>query len=330
MNGIAGIFSVYHRGEPVVEIWGGYADDEAKIPWSRDTLSIYCSTTKAVASIVLQMLAERGHINYDAPVAKYWPEFAQNGKEAVTVEQLVSHQAGLAVIDKPFSLYDALYNPELVGEALAAQKPNWTPGEMHGYHGITMGLLVDQLVRRVDPEHRSVSVFFQEEIAEPFDIDFYIGLPRSENYRTARVVPANVFSWDIITATQYWHVNYDLIFKSGSLIKKGFSNPMEMLELDANLNNPLFREAPVASINGYGTGSSLAKLMGILANGGDLKTRHLLNHNSHISSGNCTNQWYGRRYTFRYGIWSGNCCTENSKQCEHVWASWYGRADNFC
>ena len=273
---IAGIFSVYHRGDPVVEIWGGYADDEAKVPWSRDTLSIYCSTTKAVASIVLQMLAERGHIDYDAPVAKYWPEFAQNGKGEITVEQLVSHQAGMAAIDSSFSFFDVLHNPELVGEALAAQKPNWKIGDGFGYHAVTMGILVDQLIRRVDPEHRSLSSFFQEEIAEPFDIDFFIGLPRSENYRTARVVPANVLQWATVSDSKYWNAHYSMITDSGSLIRGVLKNPQEMMELDANMNNPFFREVPVASLNGFGTGASIAKLMGILSNGGKVYDNHLL------------------------------------------------------
>jgi CubicO group peptidase (beta-lactamase class C family) len=139
-----------------------------------------------------------------------------------------------------------------------------------------MGLLVDQLVRRVDPKRRSLSTFFQEEVAGPFGIDFYIGLPKVQNHRTARVVPADILKWDTIAATRYWNLNYAMIFDSGSLISKTLQNPAELAEMNALLNNPLFREVPVASLNGFGTGSSMAKLMGILGNGGHVKGQRLL------------------------------------------------------
>ena len=269
---------MYHQGELVVEFWGGYADLDAKLPWDKNTLSLYCSTTKVFGAVVIQMLVERGLINLKSAVSEYWPEFSQHGKESITVEQLLSHQAGLAIIDQKFPFSDILNDPEKVGEILAGQKPNWEPGKQFGYHGITMGLLMDQLVRRVDAKHRSLSLFFQEEIAEPFDIDFFIGLPHAENYRTARVYDINLFSMDMFKARQYWNLWYAYMFNPTSLFSRSMLNPPEYLE-DLS-NNPYWREVPTASSTGFGTGASVAKLMGILANGGDAHDQHLLGEDS--------------------------------------------------
>jgi CubicO group peptidase (beta-lactamase class C family) len=224
------------------------------------------------------MLAEHGLIDLKSSVSSYWPDFAQQGKGSITIEQLLSHQAGIAIIDQKFSFYDILNNPEKVGELLAGQKPNWEPGQLFGYHGITMGLLMDQLIRRVDPKHRSLTTFFQEEIAEPFNIDFYIGLPKAENYRTARVFDVDLFSLDTFWARQYWNLWYAYMFDHTSLFYRSLLNPPEYME-DLH-NNPYWREVPTASSTGFGTGASIAKLMGILANGGDSGDQHLLSPES--------------------------------------------------
>ena len=265
---------MYYRGELVVEFWGGYADIEGKVPWNKDVLSLYCSVTKAVGAIVIQMLVDRGLIDMNEPVTRYWPEFGQQGKDMITVEQLLSHQAGLAIIDEKFSFYDARDNPEKIGRILAAQKPNWEVGKSFGYHGITMGLLMDQLVRRVDPKHRSLSTFFQEEIAEPFDIDFHIGLPLAENYRTARVYDVDFLSFETLSARSYWKLLYAYFFDKTSLLYRSVANFPNILE--DFMNNPYWREVPCVSMTGFGTGGSMAKLLGSLANGGVLDDQQLL------------------------------------------------------
>ena len=269
---------MYYQGELVVEFWGGYADVEGKVPWNKDVLSIYCSVTKFVGAIVLHMLVDRGLLEMSEPVIKYWPEFGQQNKERITVEQLLSHQAGLAAVDEKLSFYEFQNNPERVGRILAAQKPNWEPGHAFGYHGITSGLLMDQLVRRIDPKHRSLSTFFYEEVAEPFDIDFFIGLPLGESYRTARIYDIELLSFETLSATSYWNLMYTVLFSQNSLTYKSVNNPPEVME--DYMNNPYWREVPLASVTGFGTGGSIAKLMSIMSNGGAIDGQALLSASS--------------------------------------------------
>ncbi|GHB04767.1 serine hydrolase domain-containing protein [Streptomyces termitum] len=176
---------VYWHGRPVVDLWGGVADADTGRPWDRDTLQLVYSATKGGTATAAHMLVERGMLDLDAPVAKYWPEFAANGKADIPVRWLLSHQAGLAALDEPLPLSQALaWDP--MAAALAAQRPLWTPGTAHGYHGRTWGWLVGEVIRRVSG--RSPGRFFAEEIARPLALDFFIGLPTSERGRVSRMV----------------------------------------------------------------------------------------------------------------------------------------------
>jgi CubicO group peptidase (beta-lactamase class C family) len=176
---------VYQYGRPVVDLWGGVADPDTGRPWTRDTLQLVYSATKGATTTAAHMLAERGALDLDAPVAKYWPEFAANGKADIPVRWLLSHQAGLITLDQPVPLNEALaWHP--MAAALAAQRPQWTPGTTHGYHGRTWGWLVGEVIRRVSDQ--TPGRFFADEIATPLGLDFFIGLPAEQRDRVSRMV----------------------------------------------------------------------------------------------------------------------------------------------
>jgi CubicO group peptidase (beta-lactamase class C family) len=182
---IGASFSAYHRGEKVVDLWGGTADVATNRPWDERTLALVFSTTKGATAICANKLAQEGALDVDAPVAKYWPEFAAGGKSDIPVKFLLSHQAGLAWVDGEMTLDEALsWDP--VVDALAQQVPHYEPGSQHGYHATTYGWLVGELIRRVSG--KSVGTYFHDEVAAPLGLDFWIGLPESEEARVAPLV----------------------------------------------------------------------------------------------------------------------------------------------
>ncbi|MEV0236505.1 serine hydrolase domain-containing protein [Nonomuraea sp. NPDC050786] len=182
---IGAAVSVYLHGRKVVDLWGGIADPETGRPWERDTLQLVYSTTKAVTATCALLLAQRGQLDLDAPVAECWPEFAANGKERLPVRWLLTHQAGLPALDHPVTPEEAIAWEPVVA-ALAAQRPYWEPGTEHGYHGLTYGWLVGEVVRRVSG--RSIGTFLAEEIAAPLGLDLWIGLPKTEQHRVSRII----------------------------------------------------------------------------------------------------------------------------------------------
>ncbi|MFF5291218.1 serine hydrolase domain-containing protein [Paractinoplanes globisporus] len=172
-------------GETVVDLWGGFADAAGARPWERDTIVNVYSTTKTVTALVALWLADRGELDFEAPVARYWPEFAANGKAGVKVSHVMSHSAGLAAWHEPMRTED-LYDWEKATALLAAQAPDWEPGTASGYHGLTQGYLIGEVVRRITG--RSLGTVLREEIAGPLNADFHIGLPESEEARVAELV----------------------------------------------------------------------------------------------------------------------------------------------
>jgi CubicO group peptidase (beta-lactamase class C family) len=182
---IGAAVSAYLNGRKVVDLWGGIADPADGRAWERDTLQVVYSTTKAVTAACALLLAQRGELNLDAPVAEYWPEFAAHGKDRIPVRWLLTHQAGLPTLDHPITRAEAIAWDPMV-EALAAQRPSWEPGAEHGYHGLTFGWLVGEVVRRVSG--RSIGTYLAEEIAAPLGLDLWIGLPKSEQHRVSRVI----------------------------------------------------------------------------------------------------------------------------------------------
>jgi CubicO group peptidase (beta-lactamase class C family) len=182
---VGAAFAAYHRGEPVVDLWGGIADEATQRPWARDTVIGVFSTTKGATAICAHRLAEEGRLDIDAPVAEYWPEFAQAGKEHIPVDYLLSHRAGLAWVDEGLTLEEALAWDPMI-DALERQAPLWEPGTEHGYHAVTYGYLVGEVVRRITG--RTIGTYFREEIADPLGLDFWIGLPESVEPRVANFV----------------------------------------------------------------------------------------------------------------------------------------------
>src|SRR5689334_12985567 len=184
--------AVYHRGEKVVDLWGGLRDESTGEPWEEDTMVIVYSTTKGVAGLTMALAHSRGLFDYDERVSAYWPEFAQQGKDAITVRQLLSHQAGLFALDEPLDA-SLVSDPDRLAAVLARQRPAWEPGRWQAYHGITLGFYESELLRRVDPKHRTLGQFFQEEMATPMGLDFYIRLPESiPDSRLATLQPFNM------------------------------------------------------------------------------------------------------------------------------------------
>jgi CubicO group peptidase (beta-lactamase class C family) len=182
---VGAAFAAYHRGEKVVDLWGGVADRTTGRPWEEDTLVLVYSTTKGVMAMCANRLAQDGRLDVEAPVVTYWPEFAQAGKETITVADLLSHRAGLAWVDGTMSVEDMLaWDPVIA--ALERQAPSWPPGTAHGYHATTYGWLVGEVIRRVTGV--SPGTFLREEIAGPLEADFFIGLPASEEPRVARLL----------------------------------------------------------------------------------------------------------------------------------------------
>jgi len=184
---LGGACCVYHRGEKVVDLWGGIRNKQTGEPWEADTMVLVYSATKGLAAMTLAVAHSRGWLDYEERIAHYWPEFAQQGKDEITVRQLLAHQAGLFALDEPIdrSLVSDL---DRLAVVLARQRPAWEPGTRQAYHAITLGFYEGELLRRIDPRHRTLGQFFQEEIATPLDPDVYIRLPeRVPNSRLALI-----------------------------------------------------------------------------------------------------------------------------------------------
>jgi CubicO group peptidase (beta-lactamase class C family) len=220
------------------------------------------STTKAMAALCAHLLADRGRLDLDAPVARSWPEFAQGGKQALPVRHVLSHQAGLAALREPLPT-EALYDWERMTGALAAERPWWEPGSASGYHAMTFGYLVGELVRRADG--RTLGRFFREEVAEPLGADFHIGLPASEDARVAELVPPSTAELAAAGAAA--------VPDPASLLGKVMGNPR--LE-PAEANTSAWRRAEIPAANGHGNARSVARVMAALARGGALGRVRLL------------------------------------------------------
>ena len=169
---------VYHKGEKVVDLWGGVRDKATGEPWADDTMALVYSATKGLAAMTLALAHSRGWLDYDERVCAYWPEFARNGKEKITVRQLLAHQAGLFAFDEPVGR-SVVADLDRLAEVMARQRPAWEPGTRQAYHAVTLGFYEGELLRRIDPQRRSLGRFFQDEIAAPLGLDFYIRLPES-------------------------------------------------------------------------------------------------------------------------------------------------------
>lgn len=263
---IGAAVAVYRDGRKVVDLWGGYRDASTQSPWEKDTIVNVFSTTKGVASLAVAVAASRGLIDYDAKVADYWPEFAQGGKGAITVRQLISHQAGLAAIKPPLTL-DDIADPEALSSKIAVQSPAWTPGTRHGYHAVTLGWYESELIRRVDPQGRTLGRFLADEIAGPLGLDFYIGLPQSVD----RDRVAHLHAMPRTESLRHLHTMpprfVAALFNPFSLSARAFTLAKGITEL-GEMNRDDLRILEMAAVNGTSDARSVAKVYGSAATGG--------------------------------------------------------------
>jgi len=260
---IGGACCVYRHGEKVVDLWGGMLFRESDEPWRADTMVVVHSATKGLAAMTLALLHTRGLLDYDERIATYWPEFAQAGKERITVRQLLAHQAGLYGFDEPVNR-DAVADLDRLAGIMARQRPATAPGERQAYHAITLGFYESELVRRIDPEHRSLGRFFAEEIAAPLGLEFYIGLPRSiPDERLAPLEPPTL---------RERLTGLPLAFTVAAmnplsvLYKSLVANPGSGFYVDEHRR--VVRELEVPSGGGVGTARAIAKAYGVFAAGG--------------------------------------------------------------
>jgi CubicO group peptidase (beta-lactamase class C family) len=247
--------SVWQNGKPIVDLYGGFRDAHREKPWAADTLVLVWSATKGIGSACVLHALQEHNINISERVAKFWPEFAQAGKEKITVAQLLSHQAGLCALGRRVGVLDY----DAVIRALEAQKPLWPPGTAHGYHARTFGFLLDELVRRI--AGKTLSDYWQENFAGPLNLDFWIGLPKKENSRVATMYAAK--SGKPPEPKQFY---LDLV-TPGTLARRTFTSP-HGLHVISKMNEPAIRAHPIVSFGGIGSASALAKFYSMLANGG--------------------------------------------------------------
>lgn len=245
-------------GRTVVDLWGGHADAARSRAWTADTLVNVFSTTKAMAALCAHRLADQGKLDLDAPVARYWPEFAAAGKEAIPVRWLLDHSAGLAAVEKPLAA-GAMCEWEVMTAALAEQAPLWAPGREHGYHALTFGWLVGEVVRRV--VGRSLGGYYRDEIAGPLGADFWIGTPDTLDARTAELVPAPP-----PTAAAGSELGA-LLARAKPWALKSFLNP---LPPPGGINGRAWRAAEIPAGNGHASARGLARVYTALACGGTL------------------------------------------------------------
>ncbi|MBP1693748.1 MAG: penicillin-binding protein, beta-lactamase class [Chloroflexi bacterium] len=249
-------FAATIDGKFVIDIWAGYANAARTRPWKPDTLACLYSTTKTMTALCALILVDRGQLDLDAPVSRYWPEFAQAGKQELPVKFLLSHQSGLAGFDEQIPV-EALFDWDRIVSLLAAQKPWWTPGTRCGYHAITQGYLVGEVIRRIT--NQTVGRFFGEEIAGPLQADCQIGLAQTDEARVAEMIPMAM-----------WQPGDPRYVSSGSLPEMQQKSMYPLVDQ----NNPVavsrsraWRDAEIPSANGYGNARSIARMASMLACG---------------------------------------------------------------
>lgn len=234
-------------GRTVVDIWGGWCDAGHRSPWVEDTIANVWSITKTVGSLAALMLADRGQLDLYAPVAKYWPEFAENGKGRIEVRHILGHTSGVSGWEAPFTTED-MYDWDLSVRRLAAQAPWWEPGTASGYHAQNQGHLVGEIVRRVTS--KPLKAFVAEEIAGPLGADFQIGAVEADWRRIAPVTPPPPMPFDLDA------LDHD------SPMYKTFTGPPAEAE---NANTAAWRHADLGALNGHGNARSVARILGALA-----------------------------------------------------------------
>jgi CubicO group peptidase (beta-lactamase class C family) len=246
---------VYFEGKPVVDVHAGVRDAKTGAPWRGDTIAMVFSATKGVTAACVNLLIQRGAIDPDAPVARYWPEFAAAGKGEIPVRLALSHRAGVPAVDATLTLAECLAWDPVVA-AVAQQKLEWEPGSRHGYHARTYGWIAGEIVRRVTG--RSLGRFLRDEVATPLGLDFWVGLPETEEARAARLVPPPRPSDPKVQAL------YDQFMGPGTLLGRVMTGPSNLFHYDEMWNTRPLRAAEMPSSNGIGSARSLARLYAAL------------------------------------------------------------------
>jgi CubicO group peptidase (beta-lactamase class C family) len=241
-------------GKLVVDLWAGHADAARTRPWTRDTIVNIASSTKGPTAICAHRLVDRGLLDLEAPVATYWPEFAQAGKAALPVHLLLSHRAGLPAIAAPLPT-EAFYDWDRMTRALAEQKPWWEPGTRHGYHAFTFGWLVGEVVRRITG--KSLGTYWREEVAEPLGVDCHIGLGAEHDARVAEFIP-------IPPTPGAPDLEEELLKSAGPMVRKAINNPPKTV---ADMNTAAWRRAEIPAGNAHTNARGLACVYGSLARG---------------------------------------------------------------
>ncbi len=254
---VGACFTAMLDGEVLVDIWGGHQDEERTKPWEKDTIINVWSITKTMSFLCAHMLADRGDLDFHAPVAKYWPEFAANGKANIEVRHVMSHSAGLSGWQEPISGED-FQDHEKLASLLAAQAPWWAPGTQSGYHAISQGYLLGEIVKRVTGV--SLGTFFRTEVAEPLGADFHIGTPAECDDRVALVIPPSA---PLSTAD----------VDAESVAFRTFSNPVTSATLSHSIG---WRRAEIPAAGGHGNSRSVALVQSIISGGGQRNGKRFL------------------------------------------------------
>lgn len=300
------------EGEMAVDIWGGWADEAKTTPWGRDTITNVWSTTKTMTFLSALVLVDRGLLDLWAPVAQYWPEFAQNGKESIEVRHLMSHSSGVSGLDAPCSVED-LYDWDACTARLAAQAPWWEPGTASGYHALVQGHLIGEVIRRIDG--RKLGQFFAEEIAGPLGADFHIGLDPSEFGRVSNVVPPGGPPQDLEGVDP------------ASPAYRTFTGPAPIAEAAWTDE---WRMADIGAANGHGNARSVALVQAIVANAGRVGDVRLLSPDTidlvfeEQTKGNDLVIGHPVRFGMGYGLWMPETLPflPESEYC--YWGGWGG------
>ena len=264
-NELGAACTMYVDGDEVVDLWGGVRNRKTGEPWERNTMVIVWSASKGMSGLAVALATSRGLLKYDERVSTYWPEFAQQGKEAITVRQLLSHQAGLFALDTPVDR-TVLADLDRLADVLAQQNPEWAPGERQAYSMLSLGFYEGELLRRVDPLHRSLGQFFQDEIASPLGLDFYIRLPEEiPNSRLAFIEEVN----PLLAVRHLNRIPLPLalaFLNPRSALRRSDRNPPTSVSLDRS--HVYARNLEVPAGGGVGTARALARAYSVFATGG--------------------------------------------------------------
>jgi CubicO group peptidase (beta-lactamase class C family) len=259
---LGGACCIHQDGEKVVDLWGGVRDRTSGQPWRADTMVVVHSATKGLAAMVLALAHSRGWLDYDKRVCTYWPEFAQAGKDRITVRQLLAHQAGLFAFDEKVDRA-VVGDLDRLADIMARQRPAWEPGERQAYHAISLGFYEGELLRRIDPQHRSLGRFFAEEIAKPLGLEFYIGVPAIPDERLAPLEPPSL--WRRLTELPR-RMTLAAMNRRSVLYRSLVANPGTGFYVDPR--HVVVRDLEVPSGGGVGTARAIAQAYGVFASGG--------------------------------------------------------------